>query len=183
LPTNVRAFFARPAKLVARDLIGAVLTLDGVGGEIVETEAYAPDDPVSHSFRGKTARNASMFGAPAHAYVYRIYGLHWCLNAVAEPGSAVLIRAIEPKSGLEEMIARRRTSELKNLCSGPGRLCEALGVNRAHDGLSLQKAPFRLRLPPARHDVTTSGRIGVREAVAAQLRYCKVGSSYLSRKP
>jgi DNA-3-methyladenine glycosylase len=175
-------FFARPAKAVARDLIGAVLTLDGVGGEIVETEAYAPDDPVSHSFRGKTARNASMFGAPAHAYVYRIYGLHWCLNAVAEPGSAVLIRAIEPQAGVEQMISRRRTSDLKTLCSGPGRLCEALGVTRAHDGLSLGMDPFALRLPRKRHAVATSGRIGVREAVARQLRYCKAGSFYLSRK-
>jgi DNA-3-methyladenine glycosylase len=180
---NLTDFFARPAKLVARDLIGAFLTLDGVGGEIVETEAYAPDDPVSHSFRGKTPRNASMFGPPAHAYVYRIYGLHWCLNAVAESGSAVLIRAIEPQAGVDAMISRRRTPELRSLCSGPGRLCEALGVTREHDGLSLRKAPFALRLPPKRHDITKSGRIGVREDVAAQLRYCKAGSAFLSRKP
>ena len=177
----LESFFARPAPIVARELIGALLTVDGVGGEIVETEAYAPDDPASHSFRGPTARNASMFGPPAHAYVYRIYGLHWCFNMVAERGSAILIRALEPQFGVDEMIARRRTSELKHLCAGPGRLCEALAIDRRHDGRDLSRSPFSLSLAPHRAAIVTTSRIGVREQKVAELRFCKAGSRYLSR--
>jgi DNA-3-methyladenine glycosylase len=179
---KLEAFFARPADVVARELIGALFWVDGVGGEIVETEAYAPDDPASHSFRGQTARNASMFGPPAHAYVYRIYGLHWCFNMVAERGSAVLIRALAPTERVEAMIARRRTAELKQLCAGPGRLCEALGIDRSLDGMSLGRKPFSLQLAVRRSAVVTGVRIGVREETPAALRFCKAGSPYLSRK-
>lgn len=179
---KLEAFFARPADVVARELIGAVFTVDGVGGEIVETEAYGPGDPASHSFRGQTARNASMFGPPAHAYVYRIYGLHWCFNMVAERGSAVLIRALAPSEQIDAMMARRRTAALKLLCAGPGRLCEALGIDRRHDGMPLGRKPFALLLPKRPGPVVTGARIGVREDTPAALRFCQAGSPYLSRK-
>ncbi len=176
------AFFARSADVVARELIGATFTVDGAGGEIVETEAYGPGDPASHSFRGQTARNASMFGPPAHAYVYRIYGLHWCFNMVAERGSAVLIRALAPAERVDAMQARRRTTELKQLCAGPGRLCEALAIDSRLDGMPLACKPFSLRLAARQTAVVTGVRIGVREETPAALRFCKAGSPYLSRR-
>src|SRR6195952_698659 len=135
--------FSAPSHLVARQLIGVTVLIDGVGGRIVETEAYDGEDPASHSFSGPTDRNFSMFGPPAHAYVYRSYGMHWCLNLVCEPGSAVLLRAIEPLEGLDAMRARRGTDEVRLLCAGPGRLCQALGVTGALDGLPIAGAPFR----------------------------------------
>lgn len=143
-------FLLRPVPLVARDLIGATLLVDGVGGFVVETEAYDRHDPASHSAAGPTARNAAMFGPPGRAYVYRSYGLHWCLNLVCgeSPGAAVLIRAIEPRHGLPEMRERRGPVADRLLCSGPGRLCQALGVDRALDGARLDAPPFLL-LPPA----------------------------------
>ena len=132
-----RDFFARSVHKVAPDLIGATFTLSGVGGRIVEVEAYHHTDPAAHSYRAKTERNAVMFGPPGFAYVYRSYGIHWCVNVVCEPegsASAVLIRAIEPTEGVKTMMRRRGLSDERLLCSGPGRLCQALGIKigRAH---------------------------------------------------
>jgi DNA-3-methyladenine glycosylase len=175
--------FSRPASLVARELIGCLLLVDGCGGMIVEAEAYARDDPASHSFRGLTARNKSMFGAPGHAYVYRIYGLHWCLNFVCEPGSAVLIRAVEPSVGIDRMIRRRGLAHQRQLCSGPGRLCQALGITGALDGASLYAPPFDLRKASCRHPLDVSKRIGLRVATQTPWRFTSRSSTFLSRPP
>jgi DNA-3-methyladenine glycosylase len=176
------AFFLRTPEAVARDLIGAKLLYDGVGGVIVETEAYHPDDPASHSFRGPTLRNAAMFSAPGTAYVYRIYGMHWCLNFVCTPGSAVLIRAFEPTAGLFRMTERRGGLAPRLLASGPGRLCSALGVTREDDGRSVFEAPFRLIGNSEIRDVLVGPRIGITKAVEEPLRFGLEGSRYLSRK-
>lgn len=176
------AFFHRPADIVARALIGAQLNYSGAGGKIVETEAYHPDDPASHSFKGPTLRNAAMFGSPGTAYVYRIYGMHWCLNFVCMPGSAVLIRAIEPTTGLDEMTIRRGGLASRLLASGPGRLCAALGITRHDDGKSLFSAPFGIAAHGDTHEILVGPRIGITKAVEEPLRFGLAGSKFLSRK-
>ena len=177
-----RDFFARDVLAVARDLIGAKLLVSGVGGVIVETEAYAPHDPASHSFVGATPRNAAMFGPPGHSYVYRSYGIHWCLNFVCEPGDAVLVRALHPTDGVEIMRERRGMFDDRVLCAGPGRLCQALAVSIAHDGLPLDTPPFSLSPPAGSFAVDESVRIGISKAVDLPWRFVHRGSPYLSRK-
>ena len=179
-----RRFFARDVHEVARELIGATLLFEGAGGTIVEVEAYHQQDPASHSYRGRTARNASMFGPPGHAYVYRSYGIHWCLNFVrGQEGvaSAVLVRALEPTSGVEEMRARRGVDDDRLLCSGPGRLCEALAVTRAHDGLPLDEPPFALLERAFEPDVVAAPRVGISAAAERPWRYLVRGSRFVSR--
>jgi DNA-3-methyladenine glycosylase len=179
-----REFFARSVHEVAPDLIGATLLVDGVGGRIVEVEAYDQEDPASHGFRGQTVRNAVMFGAAGYAYVYRSYGIHWCLNFVCdEPGraEAVLIRALEPTHGLDVMRTRRGVSAERALCSGPGKLCQALGVSRDHDGRPLDEPPFELLPRDAIPPIVTGPRIGITRAVDLPWRYGLEGSPFLSR--
>ncbi|WP_271085568.1 DNA-3-methyladenine glycosylase [Brevundimonas sp. NIBR11] len=174
---------AKPAPQAARDLIGATLLVDGVGGIIVETEAYDRLDPASHSFRGPTPRNAPMFGPIGRAYVYRIYGLHWCLNIVCNSkaaGSAVLIRALQPLQGLEMMLERRGSRPTNQLCAGPGRLCQALGVTSALNGLPIDEPPFSLT-SGAREPVVSGPRIGIRHGAATPWRFGRPSSPYLSR--
>ncbi|MDQ3874750.1 MAG: DNA-3-methyladenine glycosylase [Actinomycetota bacterium] len=179
-----RQFFARSVHEVAPDLVGVTLLVAGVGGLVVETEAYDHEDPAAHGFRGRTERNASMFGAPGHAYVYRSYGVHWCLNLVCEEegiASAVLVRALEPTHGLEEMRARRGADDPRLLCSGPGRLCQALAVTRAHDGLPLDRPPFELWPREGRVAVASAPRVGISRAADRLWRYGLAASPYLSR--
>jgi DNA-3-methyladenine glycosylase len=179
-----RAFFARSVHAVAPDLIGATLLFNGVGGQIVEVEAYHHTDPAAHSFRGRTERNAVMFGPPGYAYVYRSYGVHWCLNFVCEPegsASAVLIRAIEPVEGLGRMRRRRGATDPRLLCSGPGRLCQALGVSVIHNGLALNRRPFELFVPERRPEIAVGIRIGITKAVELPWRYGVAGSKFLSK--
>jgi len=169
---------------VAPELVGALLLFDGVGGIVAELEAYDAEDPAAHGFRGQTARNASMFGPPGHAYVYRPYGIHWCLNLVcAREGvaEAVLVRALEPTHGLDEMRSRRSLDDERLLCSGPGRLCQALGITREHDGLPLDEPPFELHARAAPVDVAAGRRIGITRAAEQPWRYVLAGSRFLSR--
>src|SRR5207248_7017373 len=169
---------------IAPELIGAELLVDGIGGRIVEVEAYDHEDPAAHGFRGRTLRNASMFGPPGHAYVYRSYGIHWCLNFVCEGegiASAVLIRALEPRIGVETMRLRRGVEEDSLLCSGPGRLTEALGITRAHDSLPLDRPPFALRARGEPVEIVRGPRIGITKAADKPWRYGLAGSKFLSR--
>jgi DNA-3-methyladenine glycosylase len=175
------SFFEQEVESVARALIGANFLVDGAGGVIVETEAYDASDPASHCFRGLTPRNATMFGPAGRAYVYRSHGIHWCLNFVCLSGSGVLIRALEPAAGLEQMAKRRGTSEPRLLCSGPGRLCNALGIDRRLDGHAIDQPPFELWLGTQTVMVSVGPRIGISKGVETPWRFCLSGSRFLSR--
>ena len=179
-----RRFFARSVHDVAPELVGATLLFADAGGLIVEVEAYDHEDPAAHGYRGKTPRNASMFGPPGHAYVYRSYGIHWCLNFVCEEegvAAAVLVRALEPTHGLDQMRERRGVEDVRKLCSGPGKLCQALGITRDHDGLPLDRRPFELRARERDVEVARGPRIGITLAAEVPWRYGLAGSPFLSR--
>jgi DNA-3-methyladenine glycosylase len=169
---------------VAPDLIGVTLLVDGVGGRIVEVEAYDHEDPASHAFRGRTPRNEAMFGPPGQAYVYRSYGIHWCLNLVCgDEGvpEAALIRALEPTAGIPEQRRRRGVEDLRALCSGPGKLCQALAITKEHDGLPLDAPPFELRSRVEVPEIVTARRIGITRATELSWRYLDAGSPFVSR--
>ena len=177
------ALYALPVIDLARALVGCTFTVDGVGGVIVETEAYHAGDPASHSFAGPTPRNRAMWGRPGCAYVYRSYGLHWCMNIVggAERGAAVLLRAIEPREGIAAMAERRGTGDARRLCAGPGRLCAALGITNALDGLPLDVPPFALLARKAEPPIVAGPRIGITKAADEPWRFGLAGSRLLSR--
>jgi DNA-3-methyladenine glycosylase len=177
-------FFARSVHEVAPDLIGATFLVEDVGGPIVEVEAYHHTDPAAHSYVGPTARNAVMFGPPGHVYVYRSYGIHWCVNFVCEvegSASAVLIRALMPTRGITTMRRRRGLADERLLCAGPGRLCEALAITSAHNGAALDQAPFKLFVKNAPTEIVAGPRIGISKAVDLPWRYGWAGSRFLSR--
>jgi DNA-3-methyladenine glycosylase len=179
-----RAFFGRSVHEVAPELIGATLLVNGVGGVIVELEAYHHTDPAAHSFRGPTPRNMVMFGAPGFAYVYRSYGIHWCVNFVCEEegsASAVLIRALQPTHGIPAMRRRRGLHDERSLCSGPGKLTEALGITDAHNGLPLDRAPIALHARVSTPEIAAGVRIGITKAVELPWRYGLKGSKFLSK--
>jgi DNA-3-methyladenine glycosylase len=179
-----RGFFARSVHEVAPDLIGATLLVNGVGGVIVEVEAYHHTDPAAHSFRGPTPRNTVMFGPPGVAYVYRSYGIHWCVNFVCEKAgsaSAVLIRALEPTQGIPAMRRRRGLHDERSLCSGPGKLTEALGITDKYNGLALDAAPIGLHARVTRSEIVAGVRIGITKAVELPWRYGLKGSKFLSK--
>ena len=178
--------FSASSLEVARELIGASVFVDGVGGVIVETEAYDEDDPASHTYGGHTARNTVMFGPPGRAYVYRSYGIHWCLNFVCAPaghGAGVLIRALAPTAGIDVMRERRGLDSERLLCSGPGRLCQALAVTHTHNGLRLDRRPFRV--VPGSDDPTrvvhAGVRIGISKSVELPWRFVLAGSPFVSK--
>jgi DNA-3-methyladenine glycosylase len=176
--------FSAPSEQVAQWLIGAIVTVDGVGGRIVETEAYDREDPASHSFSGPTPRNAVMFGPPAYVYVYRSYGIHWCLNFVCREeghGAGVLIRAIEPLTGLDAMRQRRGLEPARLLCSGPGRVTQALGITRRHNGMSSLEAPFHIEAPEAATAIVAGPRIGITKAMDVPWRFGLAGSKFWSK--
>ena len=183
-PRLDKTFFDRSVHAVAPDLIGATLLFNGVGGIIVEVEAYHHTDPAAHSYGGETKRNAVMFGPAGYVYVYRSYGIHWCINFVCEragSASAVLLRALEPTEDLAPMQRRRHTTEPRLLCSGPGRLTEALGITHAQNGCALDEAPFELRGRKSNVEVVAGPRIGITKAVELPWRYGMKGSRFLSR--
>lgn len=181
-----RSFFRRPVATVAAELLGMWLIVDGVGGIIVETEAYDGEDPASHSARGPTKTNRSMFGPVGHAYIYRSYGIHWCLNVVSgtHPGAAVLIRAIEPRIGLARMKARRGDLHSHLLCAGPGRLCAALAIDGTWDGHDLLQPPFTLHSDDEQPapKIAVGTRIGITKAAEVPWRFGLVGSRFLSKR-
>ena len=182
--TLKRAFFARSVHEVAPDLIGATLLVDGIGGIIVEVEAYHHTDPAAHSYRGPTPRNLVMFGPPGFSYVYRSYGIHWCVNFVCEKegsASAVLIRALQPTHGMAAMRRRRGLHDERALCSGPGKLCEALGITIKHSELPLDAPPIALHARVGKADIVTGVRIGITKAVDFPWRYGLKGSRFLSK--
>ena len=179
-----KSFFDRSVHEVAPDLIGTTLLVDGVGGIIVEVEAYHHTEPAAHSYRGPTPRNLVMFGPPGFIYVYRSYGIHWCVNFVCEKAgsaSAVLIRALEPTNGIPTMRRRRGLPDERSLCSGPGKLTEALGITHAHNGLPLDAPPIALYARTAKPDIVTGIRIGLTKAVDLPWRYGLKGSKFLSK--
>jgi DNA-3-methyladenine glycosylase len=179
-----RRFFGSSVHEVAPDLIGATLLFNGVGGRIVEVEAYHHTDPAAHSHRGPTPRNQVMFGPPGFAYVYRSYGIHWCVNFVCEPegsASAVLVRALEPTHGIAAMRRRRGLQDERTLCSGPGKLTEALGITHAHNALPLDAPPFALHARTQEVEVTAGARIGITKAIDLPWRYGLKDSKFLSK--
>ena len=178
------AFFARPVAQVAPELLGCVIEVGDLAGEIVEVERYQQDDPASHSFRGPTPRAAVMFGPPGRLYVYRSYGVHWCANVVCEPeghGAAVLLRAIAPTRGLDVMRERRGTADERKLCSGPGRLCEAFGIDGSMNASVLGRGPVRVFAGTPVADVAVGPRIGISVATDQPWRFGIAGSPHLSR--
>ncbi|WP_407146206.1 DNA-3-methyladenine glycosylase [Bradyrhizobium sp. ORS 86] len=180
-----RSFFDRSVHEVAPDLIGATFLVDGVGGIIVEVEAYHHTDPAAHSYRGPTPRNQVMFGPPGFSYVYRSYGIHWCVNFVCEEAgsaSAVLIRALEPTHGIAAMRRRRGLDDVRTLCSGPGKLCEALGITIAHSELPLDRAPIALHARTGTPEIVSGVRIGITKAVDLPWRYGVKESKFLSKR-
>ncbi|QIO50481.1 DNA-3-methyladenine glycosylase [Rhizobium leguminosarum bv. trifolii] len=177
---SLRTFFERDAITVSRDLLGCRLTVDGVGGRITETEAYYPDDEASHSFRGPTKRNGAMYGKPGNVYIYRIYGMYWCLNFVCHPGSAALIRALEPETGIPLMMERRGTDMLTSLCSGPGKLCQALGIDIGINDRLLDHPPYAIA-PSAVVPIVSGKRIGITKNAEAPWRFGIQGSRFLSK--
>lgn len=182
-----RRFYRRDPIAVARDLVGAFLIRDldrtRLVGRIIEAEAYGASDSASHSFRGETPRNRSMFGPPGHAYVYISYGIHHCLNVVTDSPSAVLVRAIEPLEGLDEMARRRGTREPRLLCAGPGRLCQALGIDRSHDGLDLTAGNgLWLARGQPRAEVLATPRVGFTEERVLPWRFVEKGNRFASRR-
>jgi DNA-3-methyladenine glycosylase len=182
-----RAFYNRPVLEVARDLIGCVVEHEDCAGVIVETEAYHDSEPASHAFVGLTPRTRVLFGPPGVAYVYRSYGIHALLNAVTEPegvGAAVLIRALEPLSGIDSMRARRGVSSERELCSGPGKLTQALGIGLEYNGTDLVRGPIRIAPRPRAWrevHVAVSPRIGITKAAELPWRFCASGSRFVSR--
>jgi DNA-3-methyladenine glycosylase len=179
-----RAFFARQVLQVAPDLIGVTMLVNGVGGIIVEVEAYHHTEPAAHSYRGPTPRNSVMFGPPGFVYVYRSYGIHWCVNFVCEKAgsaSAVLIRALQPTHGIPAMRRRRGLQDEKSLCSGPGKLTQALGITHQHNALALDAPPFALHAKVGKPDIVSGVRIGLTKAVELPWRYGLKGSKFLSK--
>lgn len=184
MPPSEGIDFLQASDIVAQQLIGSFFSYRGVGGIIVETEAYDQTDPASHSFCGPTERNAIMFGPPEAIYVYRSYGIHWCFNFVCgeeNHGSAVLIRAMEPAIGIDTMKERRKLSDVHLLCAGPGRVSQALGITHRENGLSLRSDECIFNARTASVDIVAGPRIGISKAVDVPWRYGLAGSRFLSR--